>query len=79
MSLHVQTVRVGKEQKETLSLSTGINPKNFQNQNDETMLLRIDNIECKQLICPGFETRVTGYRNKRMEKQTCCLLCRYWK
>jgi len=58
---------VSKERKETLSFSARINPKNFQNQNDEIVLLRIDNIESKQFICPGIETRVTGYRNRRME------------
>jgi len=67
LSLHVQTVRVSKEQNETLSFSTGINPKNFQNQNDEIVLLRIDSIESKHIICPGIETRVTGYRNRRVE------------
>jgi hypothetical protein len=50
MSVHVQTVRESKERKETLSFSTGINPKNFQNQNDEIGLLRIDNIESKQIM-----------------------------
>jgi hypothetical protein len=60
MSVHVQTVRVSEERKETLSFATGINPKNFQNQNYEILLLRIDSIESKQIICPGIETRVTG-------------------
>jgi hypothetical protein len=62
------SVRVkSEERKETLFLSTGINPKNFQSQNDEIVLLRIDNIDSKQIICPGIETRVAGYRNRRME------------
>ena len=43
-------MRVSEERKETLSLCAGINPKNFQNQNDEITLLRIDNVESKQII-----------------------------
>lgn len=66
-----------EERKETLFFSTGINPKNFQNQNDEIVLLTIDNIESKQIICPGIATRVAGYRNRRMGMQTCSLVCRY--
>jgi len=79
MSVHVQTVRVSEERKETPSFSTGIKPKNFQNHNDEIGLLRIDSIESKPiiLVCRGIETRVIGYRNRRMETQTCCLECRY--
>lgn len=75
--MHVETVRVCKERKETLSFPAGINAKKFQNQNDEIVLLRIDNIESKKIICPGTETRVTGYRNRRMETQTCSSVYRY--
>jgi len=72
------SVRVkSEERKETLFFSTGINPKNFQNQNDEIVLQRIDNIESKQIMCPGIETRVAGYRKRRMETQTCSVGCRY--